>query len=172
MAAAVSELVQTVQCQVLKFSCYTSAEILKPACHVSVWFVMLIAEFWWLKFLICDSLLHFGRHRDEIWNIWYMFLLFICSSDLCPASLYISVIRSISVRNKCMPGAATGQRWLPLHSSTLCCAVPGFTTLLSKINSIRFWRWRMIIRINVLLDCVHRPRFHKTWISLCFGDWL
>jgi hypothetical protein len=30
----------------------------------------------------------------------------------------------------------------------------------------------MIIRINVLLDCVHRPRFHKTSISLRFGDWL
>jgi hypothetical protein len=24
----------------------------------------------------------------------------------------------------------------------------------------------------VFLDCVHRPRFHKTWISLRFGDWL
>jgi hypothetical protein len=29
-----------------------------------------------------------------------------------------------------------------------------------------------IIRINVLLDCVHHPRFHKTSISLRFGDWL
>jgi hypothetical protein len=28
------------------------------------------------------------------------------------------------------------------------------------------------VRINVLLDCVHRPRFHKTWISLRFGNWL
>jgi hypothetical protein len=28
------------------------------------------------------------------------------------------------------------------------------------------------IRINVLLDCVYRPRFHKTWISQRFGDWL
>jgi hypothetical protein len=28
------------------------------------------------------------------------------------------------------------------------------------------------VRINVLLDCVHRPRFQKTWISLRFGDWL
>jgi hypothetical protein len=44
--------------------------------------------------------------------------------------------------------------------------------LLSKVSSIWFWRWRMIIRINVLLDCVHRPRFHKTWISLRFVDWL
>jgi hypothetical protein len=29
-----------------------------------------------------------------------------------------------------------------------------------------------VIRINVLLDCVHRPKFHKTWISLHFVDWL
>jgi hypothetical protein len=31
---------------------------------------------------------------------------------------------------------------------------------------------QIFIRINVLLDCVHRRRFHKTWISLRFGDWL
>jgi hypothetical protein len=30
----------------------------------------------------------------------------------------------------------------------------------------------MIIGINVLLACVHRPRIHKTWISLRFGDCL
>jgi hypothetical protein len=30
----------------------------------------------------------------------------------------------------------------------------------------------MIIRINVFLDCVHRPGFHKTWISIHFRDWL
>jgi hypothetical protein len=30
----------------------------------------------------------------------------------------------------------------------------------------------LTLRINVLLDCVHRLRFHKTWISLRFGDWL
>jgi hypothetical protein len=29
-----------------------------------------------------------------------------------------------------------------------------------------------VITIKVRLDCVHRPRFHKTWISLRFGDWL
>jgi hypothetical protein len=28
----------------------------------------------------------------------------------------------------------------------------------------------MALRINVLLDCVHRSRFHKTWISLRFGE--
>jgi hypothetical protein len=39
-------------------------------------------------------------------------------------------------------------------------------------SSIGFWRCRMIIRINVLLHCVHRPRIHKTWISLRFGDCL
>jgi hypothetical protein len=30
----------------------------------------------------------------------------------------------------------------------------------------------VIIRINVLLDCVHRPRFQKTKKSQRFGDWL
>jgi hypothetical protein len=27
-----------------------------------------------------------------------------------------------------------------------------------------------VVGINVVLDCVHRPRIHKTWISLRFGD--
>jgi hypothetical protein len=55
-------------------------------------------------------------------------------------------------------------------AAKMWCFIPEDRTL--HVNSIGFWRWRVIIRINVFLDCVHRPRLHKTWISLRFGDWL